>query len=151
MSTENIKSLSGSFYQCKAQYSMIDENGNDKKIKADYVVQAECCGEAETMLLEHLIPSFGDAEINQVSKGKMREIIYGEKEGGYYYEATLQLITFDEKSGKEKRSTIKYLICANDMMTALKGIQDFMSTSMVDFDSIQIKQTKIEDVISSIS
>lgn len=145
---QTIKSISGDFYQCKTQYSMIDEQGNDKRIKADYIVEASCCGEAETTLLTHLIPFYGDAEINQVTKGKIKEILYGEKEDAEnYYETTLQLITLDEKSGKEKKTTIKYLVCADTMMAALKGVQDFMSKSVVDYNSIQIKQTKIVEVV----
>ena len=147
---DTIKSLSGTFYQCKVQYSIIDEKGNDKKIKADYVVVADCCGEAETIVLTELIPLYGDTEINQVSKGKVREILYSDniEEDRKFYETTLQLITLDERSGKEKKTTIKYLVCAKTMMAALKAMQEFMSSSMIDYNSIQIKETKIAEVIT---
>ena len=55
-------------------------------------------------------------------------------------------ITIDEKTEKENRSIVHYLVQARSTDTAQQAINDVMSKSMIDYETASISETKILDV-----
>ena len=62
------------------------------------------------------------------------------------YLTKLQFITLDEKSGKEKRSNVNYLVQAANMNGAIKNIDTVMGGTMIDYVIANISETRIMDV-----
>ena len=63
-----------------------------------------------------------------------------------WYRAKLAFITIDEKTQKEKRSSVNYLINAGSLNGAVKNIDEVMSQSMVDYLIVSVNETTIMDV-----
>ena len=63
-----------------------------------------------------------------------------------WYKAKLQFITIDEKSEKEKRSNVNYLVQAKSLARALRYIDEVMGKTMIDYDTVAIAETPIMDV-----
>ena len=58
----------------------------------------------------------------------------------------MQFITIDEKTEKEKRSTITYLVQAHNVPSAVKHIEEVMGKTMIDYVIVAIQETQIMDV-----
>ena len=63
-----------------------------------------------------------------------------------WYKAKLQFITIDEKTNKEKKSTVYYLVNAGSIKSAIKNIDKVMGGTMVDYNSLSVSETQIMDV-----
>ena len=63
-----------------------------------------------------------------------------------WYKVKLTFITIDEKTEKEKHSIVHYLVQARSTGTAQQAINDVMSKSMIDYETVSISETKILDV-----
>ena len=63
-----------------------------------------------------------------------------------WYKAKLQFITIDEKSEKEKRSNVTYLVQAKSLARALRYIDEVMGKTMIDYDVVGLNETKLMDV-----
>lgn len=63
-----------------------------------------------------------------------------------WYKAKLQFITIDEKTEKEKRSNVTYLVQAKSLARALRYIDEVMGKTMIDYDTVGINETPIMDV-----
>ena len=63
-----------------------------------------------------------------------------------WYKAKLAFITLDEKTQKEKRSTVNYLINAGSLNGAVKNIDEVMSQSMIDYIIVSVNETTLMDV-----
>ena len=68
------------------------------------------------------------------------------KEDDKWYKVKLAFITIDERTEKEKRSIVHYLVQARSTDTAQQAINDVMSKSMLDYEKVSISETKILDV-----
>jgi hypothetical protein len=58
----------------------------------------------------------------------------------------LSFITIDEKTEKEKRSTVTYMVQASTFNGAVKNIEQAMGGTMLDYVIANISETKIMDV-----
>jgi hypothetical protein len=58
----------------------------------------------------------------------------------------LEFITIDEKTEKEKRSSVWYLMQAASLPTAVKYIGEVMGKTMIDYVVSSVAETKIFDV-----
>ena len=63
-----------------------------------------------------------------------------------WYKAKLQFITLDEKTEKEKRSTVNYLVQAKSLARALRYVDEEMGKTMIDYDTIGLNETNLMDV-----
>ena len=55
-------------------------------------------------------------------------------------------ITIDEKSQKEKRSAVTYLVQSASLPGAVKNISDVMGSTMIDYEMASVAETQIMDV-----
>lgn len=63
-----------------------------------------------------------------------------------WYKARLQFITLDEKSNKEKRSNVNYLVNAGSFTGAVKNIEEAMNGTMIDYVIASVVETTLMDV-----
>ena len=62
-------------------------------------------------------------------------------------EVTKIAITYDEKTARERRQTIYYLVQCNDINTARQNIDKVLSSSMIDYRIVSISETQVIDVV----
>ena len=129
-------------YEVKVKYEKTDENGKQKKVKEVFMFDAVSVTDAETRAIDTL---------SNLVEGEL-EVKYAElflNDGDKYYEAKCSIITIDEKSGKEKKTPICYLVSGYDFDSALKSFKEGMKGSMMDWELESFKLTKIVEVFIS--
>ena len=63
-----------------------------------------------------------------------------------WYKTKLQFITIDEKTEKEKRSAVNYLVQAGSLHGAVKNIEEVMGGTMIDYVIASVAETSLMDV-----
>ena len=63
-----------------------------------------------------------------------------------WYKAKLQFITIDEKTEKEKRTNVTYLVQACSLHNALDNIDTVMKGTMIDYVQANVGETQLVDV-----
>jgi hypothetical protein len=144
-----MRSRTANWFECKVQYEKVMEDGLQKKVKELYTVDALSFSEAETRIIEEMAAYIsGEYEVVDIKKAKYKEIFFSDDPmADRFYKAKLQFITIDEKTEKEKRQNVLYLVQAGSLNGALKNIDEVMGGTMIDYASVEIKETTLMDVI----
>ncbi|MBR5412745.1 MAG: DUF4494 domain-containing protein [Fibrobacter sp.] len=148
-----MRSKTANWFICKVRYEKTTEEGTQKKVLEAYVVDAVSFGEAETRITEEMAAYIsGDFEVVDISRAPFKEIFFDESEtADRWYNSKLEFITIDEKTDKEKRSAVTYLVQAGTFDNALKNVNEVMGGTMIDYVTAKIEETKIMDVFEYVS
>jgi hypothetical protein len=89
----------------------------------------------------------GEFTIEDIKIASYKEIFFSEEEmADRWYKAKLQFITIDEKTEKEKRSNVNYLVNAGTLKGAVGNIESVMGTTMIDYVIASVAETTLMDV-----
>lgn len=137
-----------SWFECKVRYEKTQENGTVKKVTEPYLVDALSFTEAETRITKEITPYMaGEFEVSDIKRVRYSEIFESTEEtADKWFECKLEFITLDERSGNEKRSNSRVLVQAANLRDAMKKLEISMSTAMVDYNALSIKETALMDV-----
>ena len=143
-----MRSRTATWFECKIRYEKIMEDGLPKKINDVYVVDALSFSEAEERIIEEMSSYIsGEIEIVDVKIAPYREIFFADDNlADQWFKAKLSFITIDERSNKEKRTSVMYLVNAGNISSAISNIDKVMSGTMIDYVTTSISATKIFDV-----
>ncbi|MBE6265629.1 MAG: DUF4494 domain-containing protein [Prevotella ruminicola] len=143
-----MRSRSAMWFECKIRYEKVMEDGLQKKVNENYVVDALSFSEAETRITEEMSAYIsGEFEVADIKKAAFKEVFFTDDNiADKWYKAKLQFITIDEKTEKEKRSTVTYLVQAGSMNGAMKNIDEVMGGTMIDYVVASVAETTIMDV-----
>ena len=143
-----MRSRTATWFECKIRYEKIMEDGLPKKINDVYVVDALSFSEAEERIIEEMSSYIsGEIEIVDVKIAPYREIFFADDNlADQWFKAKLSFITIDERSNKEKRTSVMYLVNAGNISSAINNIDKVMSGTMIDYVTTSISATKIMDV-----
>ena len=140
-----MRTRTTTWFECKIRYEKMMEDGMQKKVTELYVVDALSFTEAENSIIEEMRPYVsGDYKVKNITPAKYHEVCFSDdSQDDKWYKAKLAFITIDEKTEKEKRSIVHYLVQARSTDTAQQAINDVMSKSMIDYETASICETKI--------
>lgn len=143
-----MRSKTANWFICKIRYEKTQEDGLQKKVTESHVVDAVSFGEAESRIIEEMQAYIsGEFEIIDISRAAFKEIFFSDEEtADRWYNAKLEFITTDEKTEKEKRSAVVYLVQAGTFDNALKNVNEVMSGTMINYVTAKIEETKLMDV-----
>jgi hypothetical protein len=143
-----MRTRTAEWFETKVQYEKTMEDGMMKKVKEQYVVDALSFTEAENSITEEMSSYIsGEFDVVDIKKASYKEIFFSEEENAdRWYKAKLQFITIDEKTEKEKRSNVYYLVHAATLPGAVKNIDTVMGGTMIDYVIASIAETAIMDV-----
>ena len=143
-----MRSRTATWFECKIRYEKIMEDGLPKKINDVYVVDALSFSEAEERIIEEMSSYIsGEIEIVDVKIAPYREIFFADDNlADQWFKAKLSFITIDERTDKEKRTSMMYLVNAGNISSAINNIDEVMSGTMIDYVTTSISATKIFDV-----
>lgn len=146
-----MRSKTGSWYETGVKYQKMQEDGKEKVVTERYVVDALSFTEAENTIIDEMsVYVSGEMTVSNLGKAKYNEIFFSDvKDDDKWYKAKLQFIVIDDKSEREKRSNVFYLVQAKSLARALRYIDEVMGKSMLDYDIVGINETKIYDVFES--
>ena len=124
------------------------EDGTAKKVTETYTVDALSFTEAEASIMEEMSAYIsGEFEVRDIKKAAYGEVFFSDSESAdRWYKTKLQFITIDEKTEKEKRSNVNYLVQANSLPRCVRYVDEVMGGTMVDYAIASVAETHILDV-----
>ena len=136
------------WFEAKIHYEKMMEDGCLKKVTETYVIDALSFGEAEKRILEEMTSYVsGEVEVCALKIAPYKEIFFADNNmDDKWYVAKLAFITIDEKTDKEKKTRVCYLVNAGNINAAVKNIEEQMAGTMIDYDTFNVSETQILDV-----
>ena len=143
-----MKSKTSEWYEVAFRYEKTLEDGSEKTVTEQYVVEALSFTEAEQRILKELGQYVrGEYYVKAIKKAVYKEVFFeNDKKEEKWFKTKLQFITIDEKTGKEKRFNVIYLVQSNSLIAVCKTIDKIMVDSVHDYESVSIQATKIVEV-----
>ena len=148
-----MRSRTSTWFECKIRFEKTMEDGLQKKVTEAYVVDALSFSEAEERIIEEMSSYIsGEFNVTDIKKAPYGEIFFSDQElADRWYKAKLMFITIDEKTEKEKKSSVNYLIQAGSFNGAVKGIEEVMGGTMIDYTIASVTETQLMDVFEHVA
>lgn len=133
-------------YEGTIQYIAIDESGNDKSTKANYIIEnAELFAEVENRLYEEF-DGYTDIDVVAVKRSRIKEIINTRQcEDDLTWLCEIEDVFLTE-DGEEKPLRYKILGYSKDFNSAKTLFGEYLKQGY-SMNIISIKKTKFEDVL----
>ena len=143
-----MRSRTAEWFECKIRYEKVMEDGLQKRVSEKYVVDALSFSEAEERIIEEMSSYIsGEFDVIDIKKASYKEIFFADEDmADKWYKAKLQFITIDEKTDKEKRSAVNYLVNAGSFNGAVRNIEAVMSGTMIDYIIASVAEATLMDV-----
>ena len=143
-----MRSRTAIWFECKVRYEKTMEDGMPKKVVEIYTVDALSFSEAEKRIMEEMSSYVsGEIEIADLKIAQYKEIFFADSDlADKWYKAKLAFITIDEKTDKEKKTSVFYLVNASNINSAIKNIDEVMGGTMIDYQTLNVSETTIMDV-----
>lgn len=143
-----MRSRTANWFECKIRYEKTVEDGTQKPVTETYVVDALSFSEAEERIIEEVSAYVsGSFDVKDIKKAAFGEIFFSDDSNAdRWFKTKLQFIILDEKSGKEKKSSVNFLVQAGTFREALSNIEEGMKGTMQDYVISSINETLIMDV-----
>lgn len=142
-----MRTRTSMWFECKIRYDKLTDEGLSKKVTEQYVVDALSYTEAEKNIIRfaaEIIPEV--IEIRAIKEAAYNEIFFSEDDAEKWYRTKISFISIDERTGKERRTNVLYLVQANDISNAISNVKEIMSKSMSDYTIQSMALTQILDV-----
>ena len=143
-----MRSRTSIWFECKVRYEKTGDDGMPRKVTETYVVDALSFSEAESRILEEMGKCVsGELEVCDLKIAQYKEIFFADNDlADKWYKAKLAFITIDEKTDKEKKTSVFYLVNAGNINSALKNVDELMGSTMIDYQTCNLTETHIMDV-----
>ena len=143
-----MRSSTAIWFEAKVRYDKTMEDGCLKKVTETYVIDALSFGEAEKRILEKMGSYVsGEIDVCGLKIAPYKEVFFADSDmADRWYVAKLAFITIDEKTDKEKKTRVCYLVNAGNINAAVKNIEEQMAGTMIDYDTFNVSETQILDV-----
>ena len=134
-------------YECGIRYKKVADNGFTKKVTELYLVDALSFAEAEGRITNEMEPYIsGEFDVVTIKRTNISEIVEGLSTADKWFKAKLMYITIDEKTGKEKKQAVHFIVRASDINNAHICVVEHMKGSMMDYEIATLDETKIMDL-----
>ena len=136
------------FYEVKIQYQKMLEDGREKKVIEQYVVEALSFTEAESRIIEEMTPYIsGEFDVVSEKIAAYSEIILSDKsDDDKWFISKVGFITIDERTAKEKKQTFRYLVQAETSEKAMDYTKEMFSHGMSDYSIDAVQDTATLEV-----
>ena len=143
-----MKSKVSKYYEVKIQYQEMQEDGKEKRVTEQYVVEALSFTEAETRIIEEMTPYIsGEFDVVSEKIAPYNEIFLSDRtDDDKWFISKVGFITLDEKTEKEKKQTFRYLVQAATSELALDYTKEMFSHGMSDYSIEAVQDTPTIDV-----
>ena len=143
-----MKSRVSKYYEVKIQYQKMQEDGKEKKVTEQYVVEALSFTEAESRIIEEMTPYIsGEFDVVSEKIAPYNEIFLSDRtDDDKWFISKVGFITLDERTDKEKKQTFRYLVQAATSELALDYTKEMFSHGMSDYCIEAVQDTPILDV-----
>ena len=146
-----MKSKVSKYYEVKIQYQKMQEDGREKKVTEQYVVEALSFTEAESRIIEEMTPYIsGEFDVVSEKIAPYNEIFLSDRtDDDKWFISKVGFITLDERTDKEKKQTFRYLVQAATSELALDYTKEMFSHGMSDYSIEAVQDTATLEVFLS--
>ena len=138
--------MSTTWYECKIKYRKTDETGGQKITTEPYLVDALSYTEAESRITEEMSAYISEEfKITNIKVANYAEI-HPFENCDRWFKSKISLLAYDEESGKERKSSMYFLVQANDVREAFDNTLGIMKTTMGEYTIPAISESPIMDV-----
>lgn len=143
-----MKSRVSKFFEVKVQYHKMQDDGKEKKVTEQYVVEAMSFTEAESRITEEMTPYVdGDFDVVSEKIAPFNEILLSENSNDdKWFLSKVAFITIDEKTAKEKKTSQRLLVQAETSEKAMDYTKEMLSHYMSDYSIDSVQDTPTLDV-----
>jgi hypothetical protein len=113
-----------------------------------YLVQGFSFTEIEKRLTLEIQPSVtGEFTINEMKRTKYGELVDSPSEAAdKWFKCKIVLVTIDEVSAKEKKTSVIILVKAEDCAGAVAALNKHMEDSVMTYDLASVSESSIVDI-----
>lgn len=141
-----MKSISSNWFFATVKLNAVGEDGTEKRTTKQYVVDAMSFTECEARLVEEV--SDNELEVVKECKAPFTEVFFSEDEADHrWYKVKVKIITLDERTGKEKKSPVVFLVQAKSNETASNNMKALMA-DCADYELADVIETSVVDVLT---
>lgn len=135
-------------YECGVRFEKTMENGLTRKVTELYLVDALSFAEAEGRIAKKMEPYIsGDFDVVTIKRTNISEIVENAADDAdKWFKAKLNFITIDEKTGREKKQAVHFIVRATDINNAHSVVVEHMKGSVMDYEISTLDETKIMDL-----
>ena len=143
-----MRSRQSNWFEVGIRYQKTQEDGSEKSVTEKYAIDALSFTEGESAITEEMADYIsGEFKVKSMQEASYREVFFSDKDDDdCFYKAKLQFISYDDKTNKEKRSNVTYLVQAKSMHRAINNIDEVMGKTMIDYEIIGLSKTNVYDV-----
>ena len=142
-----MKNTINKYFEVKVKMQKTQEDGTQKKVSEQYVVEAATFGEAEQRAIENLKPYIeGEFSVTGIKIAGYAQIVNGDDNADKYFKAKVTFVAMDETTGKEKKTSELYLVQSETLESAESDVKNFLNDNNTTISSIS--ETAILDVFS---
>ena len=142
-----MKNTINKYFEVKVKMQKTMEDGQQKKVSEQYVVEAATFGEAEQRTIENLKPYIeGEFSVTDIKIAGYAQIVGGDDNADKYFKAKVTFVAMDETTGKEKKTSELYLVQSETLESAESDLKNYLNDSNTTISSIS--ETAILDVFS---
>ena len=143
-----MKTKFSKYFEVKIQYEKMLEDGKEKKVTEQYVVEALSFTEAEARITEEMNPYIsGEFDVVSEKIAPFNEILISDSlNDDKWFICKVSLITIDEKTSKENKTSQRLLVQADTSQTALEYTKKLFYSSMTEFSIDAVKDTPTLEV-----
>jgi len=134
------------WYECKVKYRKTHETGESKVTTETYLLDAVSYTEAEARITEEM-KTYTSEEfmITNIKVANLSEV-HPFENSDRWFKSKVSLISYDDESGKERKSNLYMLIQANDVKEAYENTEQALQETMGDYSIPAITESPILDV-----
>ena len=136
------------YYEVKIQYQKMLEDGKEKKVTEQYVVEALSFTEAESLITEEMSAYIHDSfDVVAEKIAPYYEILISDRiEDDKWFLSKISFVTLDEKTAKEKKTSQRLLVQADTSQTALEYTKKLFDSSMTEYTIDAVQDTPTIEV-----
>jgi len=114
-----VRSKTSTWFETKIRVERTQEDGLKKSVMESFTVEAINWTDAEATITGEMAAYGNKFEITDIKKAAYKEIYFSDSpQADKWYKCKVQFITLDEKTMKEKRSNVIYLVQARAEKTS---------------------------------
>lgn len=135
------------WYETTVRYERSKGDENNIATEA-YAVDALSFAEAEQRITEEMEPyCSGEFDVKKIAIAPYAEVFFsGVEDDDKFFRATVAITTLDERTGKEKKNNVNYLVQAKNIETARRHVVDAFFNTAMEYEIKRLVETKILDV-----
>lgn len=134
------------WFECKVKSIKVDENGTERKVTDNYLVDAVSYTDAEARInLKAAEVSMGDFQVKSIKQSNIADI-FDSLDGESYFKVKVGFLSIDEERGKVKKINQYMLVAADGIDESLQRINAPLSEMLLSYTVGAVSLSTITEV-----